>query len=229
MAALKNELVPAFLLCAMAVGLWLTAPAARARELSPAELIEKALPARMTIEKASKSDLLSAVCTAVRKHRRSGVGITTASATARGEYAGEIVAAVLRCAGKVDCDYVGAIVKAGASVRPGTVTPISDAAMARAPKCGEAIEGAVRAAAQSEDLRAKANSASPSEKGMEEEFDPHEKLAVVCDDGLQRAVRQSQLADFLRSHTEAVVGPCPQTPTPTPLPSLAPTPPPARP
>jgi hypothetical protein len=36
--------------------------------------------------------------------------------------------------------------------------------------------------------------------GPDERFDPHEQLNLVCDDGTQRAVRASQLDDFLRSN-----------------------------
>jgi hypothetical protein len=234
MAALKSELFLEFVILALSVGLWFAAaPASLSRDLPPAELIEKALPAKMTIEGAGKPDLLSAVCAAVRKHRKSGVGVTTAAVAARGEFSGDIVGAVLRCAGTTDCKYVGAIVKAAVSVRPGAATTISDVAMARAPNCEEPVQAAVRAAAQIEDERVKTDSPNPAEESPsigksadpEEKFDPHERLVLVCDGGMQRAVRESLLADFLRLHAKAAVGSCPATPSP----SLAPSPPAARP
>ncbi len=234
MAALKSELVPEFVVLALSAGLWFAAaPASHSRDLSPAVLIEGALPAKKTIEEASKADLLSAVCAAVRKHRKSGAGITMAAAAARGEYASDIVGAVLRCAGKIDCEYVGAIVKAAVSIRPGAATAISDAAMARAPNCEQTIQAAVRAAARSEGDRVRTNSPSPAEPSpsidtsadADEKFDPHEQLDLVCVNGTQRAVRESLLADFLRTNPGAVVGPCPPTPSPSPASSLAPSPP----
>ncbi len=239
MAALRSDLGLEFVILVLSVGLWFAAsPASRGRDSSPADLIENALPARVTIEGASKPDLLSAVCAAVRKHRKSGVGITAAAAAAaRGEYADDIVGTVLGCTGKIDCEYVGAVVKAAVSVRPGAATAISDAAMARAPDCEETIQAAARAAARSEDDRVKTNSPSASDPGPpvgtsvspEEGFDPYEQLALVCDDGTQRAIRESLLADFLRLHSRAAIGPCPPTPTPSPVPSIAPSPSAARP
>ena len=237
MAALKNEFLLEFVILALSVALWFAAaPASLGRNLSAAELIENALPGKIKMERAGKPDFLSAVCAAVRKDRKSGPAITMAAASARGEYAPDIVGAVLRCARKVDCEYVGAIVKAAVSAQPRAATAVSDAAMARAPNCEETIQAAARAA-KNEDDRAKKTAASspqasPSispDAGTDEGFDPSEQLALVCDGGTQRAVRQSLLADFLRSHSEAKVGSCPPTPSPSAVPSRAPSPPAARP
>ena len=238
MAAWKCELVLELVVLVLAAGLWLAAaPASLSRDLSPAALIENALPAKMTIEKASKANLLSAVCAAVQKHRKYGAGITMAAAAARGEYAGDIVGAVLRCAGRVDCEYVGAIVKAAVSVRPGAATAISDAALGRARNCEQSIEAEVRAAAGSGGDRVKPNTPSPAEESpsngtsaaVDEKFDPHEQFALVCVNGTQRVVRESLLADFLRTNPAAVVGSCPPTPSPSPASSLPPPAPIARP
>ncbi len=233
MVALKSELCLGFVILALSAGLCLAAvPSSLGRDLPPAELIANGLPAKMTIEGARKSDLLSAVCSAVRKHRKSGAGITAAAVAARREWAGDIVGTVLRCAGRIDCEYVGAIVKAAVSARPEAATAMSDAAMARSPDCEEAIQAPVRAGAKSEDARVKTSSPTPSEEshsranaGMDEGFDPHERLSQVCDSGTQRVVRASQLADFLRSHPDAAMGPCPSNPSPSPVASRAPSPP----
>ena len=57
---------------------------------------------------------------------------------------------------------------------------------------------------------------SPSSAGSEteREYDPHEELTLVCVDGIQRAVRQSLLTEFLRSHPGAATGRCSPTPSP---------------
>jgi len=226
MAALKREPLLASVVLALSVGFWFVAtPASLSLGLSPAELIEDALPAKTTMAQANKADLLSAVCAVVRKDRSSGVAVTSVAVAARGKVAGAIVGTVLRCAGKIDCEYVGAIVEAAVAARPGAAKVISDAAKAQTPKCEEAIE----AAARRQDDLAKTNSSSPLEQGpvagvsagAEEEFDPLEQLALVCDDGTQRTVRQSQLDDFLHLHPEAMVGPCPPTPSPSPSPTAA--------
>jgi len=235
MAALKDEVFLKHVVFALAVAFWFaTAPAGLARESSAAELIENALPAKVTLQKAGKTELLSAVCAAVRENRKFGPAITMAAVAAQAEYAPDIVGSVLRCARRVDCEFVGAIVKAAVAADPGAAASISDAALGRKPNCGEAIQASVRAALKSAEERAKAKSPGTSEPapsvspgaGANEEFDPHEELILVCDSGTQRAIRESLLSDFLRSHPEAKVGSCPPTPTPSPLPSRASSPPP---
>ena len=226
MAALKRERLLESVALAVFVGFWfVAAPALLSVGLSPAELIEDALPAKTTMARASKKDLLSAVCAVVRKDRSSGAAVASVAVAARGKAAGDIVGTVLRCAGKIDCEYVGDIVEAAVAARPGAAKVISEAAKAQMPKCEEAIE----AAARKQDDLAKTNSSTEVEQGpvagggavAEEEFDPREQLVLVCDDGTQRTVRQSQLDDFLHSHPEAVVGPCPPTPSPSPSPTAA--------
>jgi len=224
MDGFRKDLFLGFVVLALPVGFWIaTAHAALSRDSSPATLIEAALPARMTIEKASKADLLSAICVAVRKHRNSTAGIAMAAAGARGDFAGDIVGTALRCAGKIDCERVGAIVKATVSVRPAAAQVISDAAMALAPKCEQSIQAEVHAAMKMSSP-SPAGQTSPSSPGAEaeREYDPHEELTLVCVEGTQRAVRQSLLTEFLRSHPGATAGRCPPTPSPTPAPSVAP-------
>lgn len=221
MAALKRELFLEFVVLALSVGFWCAVvPVSVSRDLSPAEMIGDALPAKTTMAKARRPDLLTAVCAAVRKHPAAGPGLTSAAIAARGEFSAEIVGTVLRCAGKVDCDYVRAVVQAALSARPAAATAISDAAMGQTPKCEEAIEAAARLAT-TEQGRAKASASdrteqSPSPAGPEEAFDPHEQLVLICDKGTSRLVRKSQVDDFLRAHAGAVPGSCPSTPSPTP-------------
>lgn len=223
MATPKRDLF--LVVLALSLGFWfVAAPASPGLGLSPAEMIEEVLPAKTTIARASTEDLLSAICAVMRKDRSAGPGVTSVAVAARGKAAGDIVGTVLRCAGKVDCDYVGAVVEAAAAARPGAAKMISEAAKAQTPKCEEAIE----AAARKQDDLAKTNS-SPTEQGpvavgapaVEEEFDPYEQLALVCDDGKERTVRQSQLDEFLHSHPAAMVGPCPPTPLSSPAPTVA--------
>lgn len=224
MHGLKKDLLLRFIVLALPAAFWIAAsPVAVSRDSSPAALIEAALPTRTTIEKASKADLLSAICVAVRKHRNSGAGIAMAAAAARGEFASDIVGTVLRCAGKVDCEKVGAIVKATVSVRPGAAQAISDAAMALAPKCDQSIAAEARAAVKTSSP-SPATQASPGSiaTDAEREYDPHEELTLVCVEGTQRAVRQSLLTEFLRIHPGAVTGRCPPTPSPTPALSVTP-------
>ncbi len=210
------------------------APASAGRELAPVELIEKALPAGKTIKSASKAELVSAVCAAVRQERDSGAGMTLVAVAARPELAGDLVGAILRCATKIDCEYVSLIVSTAVTAQPGAATAISDAAIGRAPNCGESIQGAVRTATRSANSRPELTLASPpgqgaligTRGGANEGFDPHEPLVLVCEDGTPRAVRQSEIDEFLRTHPGAVSGNCPpaagtaRTPVPAASPAV---------
>src|SRR4051794_32715638 len=202
MDGLRKDLLLSFVVLAILAGFWIaTSPAALSRDPSPATLIQAALPGRATMENASKSDLLSAICVAVRKNRNSAAGIAMTTAAARGEFAADIVGTVLRCVGKVDCQKVGAIVKASVSARPGAAQAISDAAIALAPKCDQSIANEVRAAMKTSSPSPSAQIAPGSTAAeAEREYDPHEELTLVCVDQTQRAVRQSLLTEFLRSH-----------------------------
>ena len=137
---------------------------------------------------------------------------------ARRESAGDILGAVLRCGGKTNCELVGSIV-AAATAAEGDPAKIADAAMAKAPNCAETIREASRRGAKASD-RAEVEVAPEqgpligTSNGPDEGFDPHEQLNLVCDNGTQRAVRASQLDDFLRSNPGSFVGVC-QTPSKT--------------
>ena len=64
----------------LAAAFWLGPfPGALARELSPAEMIEGGLSGKTTIKSSDKTELLSAICGAVRKARRAVPAITSAA------------------------------------------------------------------------------------------------------------------------------------------------------
>lgn len=227
MAAWKSLFPLEFAALFLALGFFCTlAPFSLGADPAPAKLIQKFLPSKKTIRSASKPEVLSAVCSAVRKNRKSGAPIASAAVTARSEFAGDIVAGVLRCAGKTDCDYVGSVVAAAFSARASAATSISDAAMARAPNCEENIQKAATASGNTESDAVATKDEPPAtgtSAGTNEGFDPHEQLVPVCENGAQRAVRASQVDDFLRTHPASVSGRCPPTRGPSPSPVKAPT------
>jgi hypothetical protein len=214
-----------FFVVALAAGVWVAAlPAALGRDQTPKEMIQDGLPFAKTIESATKSEFLAAICTAVRRHRSVGASVTRVAVVARHDYAGEIVGTVLRCNAKRDCKYVRSIVAAAISADKSAATTIADAAIATAPDCADAIQNGVpRAASGGGDHPASdatgpdsQNPASSPSKDSDEGFDPHEQLTLVCDDGTQRTVRESQVDEYVRTHPGAFLGSCPSTPTPAP-------------
>ncbi|MDQ3200149.1 MAG: hypothetical protein M3Q46_13375 [Verrucomicrobiota bacterium] len=181
-------------------------PTAIAREITPAEMIAEGLPRKKTLKSATKAEFLAAVCSAVRKHRSAAAALTPAAVGAHPEYAGEIIGSLLRCSGKLDCEFVGSIVSAACAVEGAETTSISDAAMAKAPECAETIRETARRAAREE------GKAPSAPGGAEENFDPREALQPVCVNGTQRAIRASLLDEFLAANPGAVVGTCQITP-----------------
>lgn len=202
----------------LATGFWSAlSPFAFGREAAPADLIAEQLPGKKTLQNASKSEFLGAVCAAVRKRRSAAAIITQAGVTARHESAAEIVGAVLRCGGKSNCESVGSVV-AAATAEEGDAVSIADAAIAKAPNCAETIREATRRGAKAieraEPEPTPEQGALIGTSGSDEGFDPHEQLKLVCDDGTQRAVRASLLDEFIASHPGAVAGACQPTAPP---------------
>ncbi|HEY2714185.1 MAG TPA: hypothetical protein VGI60_16865 [Chthoniobacterales bacterium] len=227
--------------------------AALAKEPSATELIADGLPARKTLKNASKQDVLSAICRAVRKRRTFAAAITSAAVAVRHDLGADVVGVVLRCSGKIDCELVGTVVSAAMEADGNAIT-ISDAAIARAPNCAEAIQHATRPHAVNEaDRNGRTEASGHSEHpehgeraaptparaadvdpligtsaGADEGFDPLEPLTLVCDNGMQRALRVSLVNEFLRAHPGAVKGDCPpaalRSSTPTPSRTIAPKP-----
>ena len=220
---------------ALAAGLWVaTLPAARAQTITPTEMIQEGLPPGKTMKSATKPELLSAVCAAVKKHRDVAPAITRVAIITHREYAGDIVATVLRCSPNVDCNFVATIVGSAMRVAPSEASVIDDAALALAPDCADAIQNATsqdgkdmldgKDILEGKDIPSEGptdfgggpNNQLPlpgSVGGGGGGFNPQEQLFIVCDNGTQRTVRESQLGAFLSSHPGSFVGSCQPTPT----------------
>lgn len=215
------------LTAAFAAGLWVaTMPAVQAaRTMTPTEMIQEGLPPGKTVRSAAKPELLSAVCAAVKKHRPQSAEITKTAIVAHRTYAGDIVATVLRCGPRDDCAFVGRVVGAAVVVAPAEASVIDDAALAIAPDCADAIQAAIER--DGKDIPAEGPGPDNFEGGLPTNqvplpgsiggggggFNPQEQLLLVCDNGTQRRVRESQLGAFLSSHPGSFVGSCQPTPT----------------
>ncbi len=184
-----------------------------ARENAAAEAIATQLPEKKTLKNASKTEFLSAVCAAARKRRANIAAITQAAVLARREWAGEVVGMVLRCAGKTNCETTGAIVEA-AHAAEGDESKITDAAIAKAPNCAETIHEAISRSAKTPAAKGPAEPEPPpgTSNARDYGFDPHEPLELVCAGGTPRAVRASQLEEFLKTNPGSFPGPCQTTP-----------------
>jgi hypothetical protein len=214
------RLVGAFVVVlSLTTALWVaTIPVASARLMTPAEMIEAGLPPGVVIKSAGKPQFLTALCAAVRNHHKDSAAIAHVAAAAHKEYAGDIVATVVRCLGdKPDCELVGSVVADAIGGAPDSAVQIDDAAVAIAPACADAIEKASR------DVPAEApgnygappalNEAPlPGDAGGGGGFNPQDSRVPVCDMGQQRSIRASRVDHYLRTHPGSFVGHCDITP-----------------
>ncbi|HEY2801938.1 MAG TPA: hypothetical protein VGI85_15205 [Chthoniobacterales bacterium] len=216
-----------FVVSTLATALWVvTMPVARARTLTPAEMIQENLPPGKTMQTATKQEFLSAVCVAVRKYRPAAPEITKVAVRVHREYAGDSVATVLRCTPSGDCEFVENIVRAGVLNAASQASAIQDAALSVAPDCADAIQDALARdgkeilAGGKEILEPPAEGPAgpiallppPGSVPGAGGFNPPGHVQV-CDNGTQRSISQDQLAEFLSSHPGSFVGTCQPTPT----------------
>ena len=211
---------PAFvLLVGLALGFafWTTtAPVAKAREMTPAEMIQSKLPSAKTLVTASKPEVLLAVCGAIREWKNDAPQIVRAAAEARKGFAGDIVATGIRCLGDhPDCELVGEIVGAGLAANPAAASSIIDLALQLAPDCRGAIEVAAGPAEGPVNvLNGPANINPPpgSVLGGGGGFTPEEAAVTICDHGQNVQLPASRADAYLRSHRGSVRGVCQVTP-----------------
>ena len=215
----------AFLLAlGLTTALWVaTIPVASARLMTPKEMIEAGLPPGIVMKTASKPQFLTAVCAAVKEHRKAAAAIAETAVTAHHEYAGDIVATVVRCSNG-NCELAGAIVAAAVSATPDDAVAIEDAAVAAAPDCADAIQAATanvgHAGGPSQGGTTITSGAPPTNQapfvgpiGGGGGFDPNIATIQVCDNGIQRFIPANQLGGFLRTHPGSFVGACVVTPS----------------
>jgi len=194
-----------------------TAPVAKAKEISPAEMIQSKLPPNKTLATATKPEVLSAVWGAVRKWQNDAPQIVGTAAAARKEFAADIVVETirsLRALKALDRDLVGQIVAAGLSANPEAASNIIDLAVQAAPDFREAIETAGTPAEAPGLANGPTNQNPPpgSIGGGGGGFNPEERKVTVCDNGQNVQVPASQEEAYLHSHAGSRAGACQVTP-----------------
>lgn len=218
----------------LASALWVvTMPVAIAKLMAPEEMIQAGLPPGVMVNTAGKPQFLTAVCAAVKTHHESAARITKAAVAAHKEYAGEIVTTAVRCARgeKIDCELTGAIVAAAIVAAPQSAAVIDDAATATAPECADSVQTRTERSDGKQVLDGKEmvggkQVIEPIAEGPDYVapdtppflppggggFNPGEPRVLICYNGRQRSIRESQLQNFLDSHPGAFVGNCEITP-----------------
>ncbi len=206
----------------------MTIPVAAARMMTATEMIEAGLPPGIMMKTASKPQFLTAVCAAVKDHRKAAPAIAETAVAAHKDYAGDIVATVVRCANG-NCELTAEIVGSAIASAPDSAVAIDDAAVAIAPDCADAIQAATSKSSQGphEPLAERTSDEEPSDFGAPPltaqpvlldtgggggGSSPETVLVSVCDNGHDRRIASNAVPHFLATHPGSFVGRCQVTP-----------------
>ncbi|MEP6698463.1 MAG: hypothetical protein ABJB09_01915 [Verrucomicrobiota bacterium] len=218
--AIKSSLI---LLLGVTLGLafWTaTTPGAKARDMSPAEMIQAELPAGQTVASAAKPDLLKAVCGAVRKHPAHAPQIVRVAASAHKPWTVEIAQQAMQCLSKNDCRSLRGVVAAAGEESPEDVAALHDYFVQFAPSC---VGGQTTSDSKSYD-----NKGVPPPIVEEETFvappvninpppgsvgaGAGQTLCCVCHNGHEIRIPCRDVDKFLQRHPGDTFCPCRPTP-----------------
>ena len=138
------------------------------------------------------------------------------------DYAGDIVATVVRCANG-NCELTAEIVGSAIASAPDSAVAIDDAAVAIAPDCADAIQAAT---SKSSHEAPEAVTEGPSDFGAPPSTtqpvlldtgggggaSPETVIVGVCDNGQDSRIPSNQVPHFLATHPGSFVGRCQVTP-----------------
>ena len=131
---------------ALGFGFWTAlTPVAKAQQMSATEMIESKLPHGKTMLTATKSELLSAVCGAVKQWPDAARQIVKAGIDAKRPWARDIVQTATRCArgdGKaLPCEAIAAILNAAVAADPEDASGITEMVIRLYPDCRNDFKG----------------------------------------------------------------------------------------
>ena len=205
--------------------LWVaTIPVADARMMTATEMIEAGLPPGVVMKTANKPQFLTAVCAAVKDHRKAAPAIAETAVAAHREYAGDIVATVVRCSNG-NCELTAAIVASATTANPDSAVAIDDAAIAIAPDCADAIQAATSKSSQDVPAEGPSTSGGSPPSGQSPLIgpigggggvNPDSTIVGVCDNGREHRIPIFRVAHFLQTHPGSFIGRCQITPVTSP-------------
>jgi hypothetical protein len=188
--------------------------------MTATEMIEAGLPPGIVMKAANKPQFLTAVCAAVKEHRKAAPAIAETAVAAHRDYAGDIVATVVRCSNG-NCELTAAIVGSAIASAPDSAAAIDDAAVAIAPDCADAIQAATSKSSPEAPSEGPSNFGAPPPTNQPILLDsggggggssPETAIVGVCDNGQQRRIQINRVPHFLSTHPGSFVGKCQVTP-----------------
>jgi len=195
---------------ALGVALWTaTAPISVAQGMTAERMVEESLPQGQTMAKANKPDLLSAVCSAVKKFPKSAPQIVRVAASARPEWSKDIMRTAFRCVGTSDCGLLGRIYRSLVAADPENANALTELAIELAPSCsgtfqpggggGDDDDGGVFGNAPGNQNPPPGSIGGGGGQG---------NVVAVCLNGVTRFFSPEGAEDFLNGNPGATLGAC---------------------
>jgi hypothetical protein len=196
---------------ALGFTVWTAAtPQASAQGASPARMIQAALPQGTTMATASKADLLSAVCAAVRRNPGSAPQIVRVAMEARREWSGDILRTAFECLDSRDCRLLARVLNMAVSANPDDAAALMDVAMQAAPHCADAF-GLTGQPRGGDGFGAAPLNMNPP-PGSIGGAGGQANLVAVCVNNRTTFVTPRAAEQLLRNNPNARFGPCQVTP-----------------
>jgi hypothetical protein len=178
------------------------------------KMVEENLPQGQNVGNASKADLLSAICAAVKKHRNAAPQIARAMAAARPDLAKDILRTVFRCLGNDDCRLLGGVLRAINAAVPNGASEHTTLAVELVPDCAPDFSrpgGGPGDNGGNFDQGAPGNQNPPP--GTIGGGGGQGNVVAICHNGRTIFVSPQGAENHLRVHSGDTLGPCVVTPT----------------
>jgi hypothetical protein len=181
-------------------------------KLTPVEMIQAKLPQGKTIATATDTQLLNAVCKAVKQWPKEAPLIVRTAAGARKSIRTDILCMAIRCLREnhqLDCTWVLDIVREWINADPKLANQLTEVISNCSPECRDALQGLAGGAGEGAFANPPANlNPPPGSTGG----GGAENICIVCHNGQNIQISCSDLDRYLASHPGDTAGACQVTP-----------------
>lgn len=198
------------LLAGLALGtmFWMASTSAvQAQNMSAEKMLQAEMSQGQAVGSASKADFLSALCSAVTKHRGASPQIAAFAAQLHPEWKKDILRTVFRCLGTDDCRLLGRVLRAIAS--GDDASELTDLAIELAPGCSPSFGGGVPDDGGGFNNAPGNLNPPPGSIGG---GGGQGNVIAVCFNGVTRFFSPEGAEEFLRNNPGATLGACVVTP-----------------
>lgn len=166
----------------------------------------------ISLETATKQDVLAALSASIRESADSGPQMLTAILATRKDLAAEAVQTAIEAARPAGCDRVSAIASAAVAAEPAQAASILETSSRLAPSCRTALEHSAAGGASAES--AETVTSADSKKPGSVSSDKKKRKCAVCHNGHTVLLKCGKQVDkFLKHHPDDFQGECNVTPT----------------